>query len=247
MGHRTEVDQFADTRSFGFVERRQCNHGCCEPGVVVGLMAEDLQRRLVVLIGRPRRLVRPATCVAHRQFDCRVLRVKTAPPEGCDGADDHFRAIANEGIEVDAEFLERPTVEVGHDDVCLVDQWLEAVRTVGRVTGIDHHRPLVGVEREEHATCVGVRVRGERPTSAGLVPMGRLDLDHVGAQIGQQTTGEGSRRQVAQLEHANTGERAGDGGGVHPGILSSRAAAPSGRSGRRISVDPAWSKRWGAS
>ncbi len=55
---------------------------------------------------------------------------------------------------------------------------------------IEHEAALVAVERDKaHALAVADRRRG-----AAHVALQRLDLDHVGAHVGEQRAGERARR-----------------------------------------------------
>ena len=62
--------------------------------------------------------------------------------------------------------------------------------------------PLVRVEVDEQPALVRVgSIARERPTVAGPVAAWRLDLDHVGADIGQQLRGVGGRHARPALDH----------------------------------------------
>ena len=97
------------------------------------------------------------------------------------------------------------------DHVGPADQGLEGRAGRGRL------------EVEGHATLAPL-ARGEDPLDvAHLVAGGRLHLDHVGAQVGQQHGAEGPGQEVPQIEHAEPLERR--------RAPSGRDAAPDG--GRR--------------
>ena len=70
------------------------------------------------------------------------------------------------------------------------------------VAGIQHRASLVGVVKGERDGGA----RHARPCTAGRAAAGGLDLQYVGAEVGQQP---GDRLAVAdrQVEHAHTGQR----------------------------------------
>ena len=70
---------------------------------------------------------------------------------------------------------------------------------------IDDDAALVTVEACE---ILVVRTKGAGTDRARDVALARLDLDHVGAKIGQQQAAIGPRQHVADLEDADAGERA---------------------------------------
>ena len=74
---------------------------------------------------------------------------------------------------------------------------------VGRFGPVDHDRALAPVvlPEEERGLGVGI-VAGERPQAAGGAALGRLDLDHVGAQAGQLKSGV-RRQLIGDLDDAN--------------------------------------------
>ena len=68
---------------------------------------------------------------------------------------------------------------------------------------VEHQAALVAVERgEAHALAVADRRRG-----AAHVAARRLDLDHVGAHVGEQRAAQRAGDEVRQLDDADAGER----------------------------------------
>jgi hypothetical protein len=68
---------------------------------------------------------------------------------------------------------------------------------------VEHEAPLVAVERREaHALAVAQGRRG-----AAHVARRRLDLDHVGAHVGEQRPGERAGNEVGKLDHPYPFER----------------------------------------
>jgi hypothetical protein len=71
--------------------------------------------------------------------------------------------------------------------------------------GVEHDTSLVAVERlEQHARAVV-----QRRHAAHVVALGRhLDLDHVGAEVGELRGGVRPRHEPGEVEHPDTIEQA---------------------------------------
>ena len=110
---------------------------------------------------------------------------------------------------------------------------------------VEADRPAVPVHPEEVGGVVAVE---GRPPGSGVVPgAGSLDLEHVGAEVGEDPAGVRPGQHPGQVEHPDAGQRAGRGrhrgpagagvqrsgevDGDHGPILGSRAraGAPPGR------------------
>jgi hypothetical protein len=73
---------------------------------------------------------------------------------------------------------------------------------------VEHHRALVAVGVEEDRAHAGI---AERPRLADDIAVGRLDLDHVGAEVAEDLRRERSHHHRGEVEDADAGERAGHG------------------------------------
>ena len=130
-----------------------------------------------------------------------------AQPEGGD-RDPHQRGpLALQVHRVDAELAEpvgRPSVE---DHVGVARKFAQPTGRC-RVAGIDDDAALARVVEPVGGTAGGVGAAvEERAEPADRGPAGRLDADHVGAEIAEQARAEGAT-QVGQVEHAQARERA---------------------------------------
>jgi len=81
---------------------------------------------------------------------------------------------------------------------------VEQRRTVGLLLQVQHHRPLVAVPRHE-GRALAVHEGRHR---AGGVAGGRLDLDHLGAVVGQQHGAVRAGQMAGQVQHQQMIERA---------------------------------------
>src|SRR5262249_54836904 len=117
--------------------------------------------------------------------------------------------------------------EVLDQDIRLVAQREKAMPALG-IVEVDRGATLVGVAEEKGQGAIGSGpVVHEGRTEAARFAAGRLDLDHVGAEIGEEAARKRTA-QIGELDHANVGER--------PGALH-RVATSNPRSGSRDRSD----------
>src|SRR5215510_4930308 len=109
-------------------------------------------------------------------------------------------------------------------------------RLASRLADIDGDRPLAAVDRQIGRGLAGlaslrILVRDAQP--AHVVAMdGMLDLDHVGAEIGQHLAGPGAGEHAAEIEHADMRQATG-----HGKCLQSHASAAASWNGRPSTND----------
>ena len=101
--------------------------------------------------------------------------------------------------------------------------WSISVAAPGRAE-IDADRPLAGVLLREVARQV-VDLAADVP---GHVALGWLDLDHVGAEVGQHPADERPGEDAGEVEHLDAGQRI-----RHDGPISRCMALPPRWSARR--------------
>ena len=74
-----------------------------------------------------------------------------------------------------------------------------------RLLEVDRDRPLAAIGRDEQGGELAGRV--DRLAAAPRdVAAERLDLDHVGALVGQEHRGEGAGHHAGEVDHLNTGQ-----------------------------------------
>ena len=106
------------------------------------------------------------------------------------------RRVDREHVAVaDAETVGDAGTEALDDDIGLACE-VEGAGPVGRVLQVEHDAALVGVEAHEQ---LGVPAHRVAPR--------RLDLDHVGADLGKELRGIGPRPPDAEVEDAQTGQK----------------------------------------
>jgi hypothetical protein len=192
------VDPLAAPRPLAQGEGRLDRDGAVEAGEDVGIGDAGLLRRAAGLAG-------DVHDPAHRLDDEVVAGaggVGTVLPEAGDRAVDDARVLRGDGGVVEAEPGEAADLEVLDHDI---GRGGEAARggEVLRVAEVEGDRALAAVGRVE----VGGRaILGEgRAPAAGLVALGRLDLDDVGTEIGERLADPRAGEHAGELEHLQSG------------------------------------------
>ena len=175
-----------------FVEEgsdRQRGH---QAGVVAGLMAAQGDRRAVDVSGAGRHLVDESAAVGEREFAGGRSRAGSREAVGRDRGDDQVRRRLRWRFAVDDQGVGGPEQAVEGAAIVLVVQ-------------VEHDSPFarIAVEEERRAFRVGA----VRP--AGGVARGRLDLDHVGAEVGKQLAAVRAGDALGEFDDPQTREGAG--------------------------------------
>ena len=122
--------------------------------------------------------------------------------------DDQARSQRGEGLAVEAPAVEAVGRVVGGDDVGGGDQLADQLLALGRVD-VQRDGPLAGAAVLEHAVRVerddGGRLRAD--VADRVEPVLRLELDHVGAEVGQQPGGERAGDGPREVDDAHAGQR----------------------------------------
>ena len=113
-----------------------------------------------------------------------------------------FRA---QHVVADAPFVERARLEILDQDVGGL-QHLHQHRAAAFGGEVEADRALVAVDADEIG---GVLVVEGRAPVAHLVAGGRLDLDHVGAVVGEDLRAIGAAEHAREIDHAQACHRAG--------------------------------------
>ena len=171
-----------------------------EPRRLVGQRHRRQQRlavRLAVDGGEP----------AHRLGDRREpgppgVRAVLAEPR--DARDDEPRVAGVQHVGAEPELLQPPGPEVLDEHRCVGDEAEQDV-AVGVVLEVEDDRALAAVgELEPQPLAVALVAPRHR---AQAVAVGALDLDHVGAEVGEVAGAVGAGDHRRQVEHADVGER----------------------------------------
>jgi hypothetical protein len=104
---------------------------------------------------------------------------------------------------VEVPLLQPPGTEVLDEDVALCGQ-LSDESLVGRVVKVGGNRQL-SPRLNQVPERVGF-VPGHPPTAQGVAAVRVLDLDDLGAEVGEQSSGEWPGDQGPELEHPQVGE-----------------------------------------
>ena len=105
-------------------------------------------------------------------------------------------------VDAETEALHGAGPEILHQHVRLRDQLGENL-AAGRALDVDRQRALAAVGRDEQRGELAVLVDGGA-AAPGDIAADRLDLQHVGALVGQKHRRERARHHACQIEDANT-------------------------------------------
>ena len=123
-----------------------------------------------------------------------------AVQEALAGGDDQLGVFGAQRLGVVAELAQRDVAEVLHEHVGAGDELIERGAALG-AGGVEHDRFLAAVEGGEEGAAHAAQV-------ARLVALGRLDLDHLGAEEGEEHAAGRAHDHVGHLDHADPGKGA---------------------------------------
>src|SRR5215510_7225713 len=127
-----------------------------------------------------------------------------AGAEALDRGHDHARIGLVDVLPGQPHAVERAGREILHQHVAVLDQPIEDLLALGML-GVDGDRTLVAVEHGE-IEAVGAFDVAQLATR-DIAHAGPLDLDHVGAHIGEQLRAGRARLHVGEIEDAHAVER----------------------------------------
>ncbi len=145
---------------------------------------------------------------AHRldqRAETRQRRVRPGLAEAGDAHDDESGIFREQHIGAEPDLLERARPKILDQHVRAGDEAQQCVlRAV--VAEVEHDRALVA------RVGLPVQLPASVTPVAQRIARGRLDLDDVGAEIGELKRKHVAGDQPRQVEHAHTGQRSGGGG-----------------------------------
>ena len=165
---------------------------------IADLRAGDERRALAEAGGRGR----AAGALGDVLVDLAVL-VGTGA-EALDRGDDHARIELVDMLEGQPHAVERAGREILHQHVAVLHQPVEDFLALGML-GVDGDRALVAVEHGEIEAVGALHVA--QLAARDVADAGPLDLDHVGAHIGEQLGAGRPRLHVGEIEDAHAVER----------------------------------------
>ena len=179
-------------------QRRQDRVGCEHPGGYVSNRHSDLGGGTVRHPGdthQPRGALRDLVIAGQRRL---VLAVTA------DRRVDELGLARSELLWPQAEARGSPRLETLHHHVRCHRQGARG-RPPSPGLQVEHHAPLVAVDRQEVA---GLAFDEWGPPLTRMVASpGRLQLDHVGAQVAEQHRAVGTRQRVGEIQDADALER----------------------------------------
>jgi hypothetical protein len=148
-----------------------------------------------------------------------VLLMRTAVPVAAHPGEDHVRDEFTHGVVGQPPPLHHPRGEVLGDDAAAPDQLAGEGAALG-LAHVDRHAELAPAVVVEQPALVGVRVGVllavgaddalvDRQLAGGVEPVAVLDLDDLGAVVGEHPGGDRTDPHPAEVGHADAGQRAG--------------------------------------
>jgi hypothetical protein len=119
-----------------------------------------------------------------------------------DAAVDEARIPGRERVPIEREPRERGAAEVRHEDVRAVEEPVGDFARLGPPE-IEHDAAFAAVVELERRVRRQLHPRRRQVEPAERVAVGRLDLDDLGAPVGEHPAGRGARDPHAELDHAN--------------------------------------------
>ena len=205
VGHR-DVDELALAGAVALAQRDEDpDRGHQRPAAEVGDLARGLHRRPVALAGQAEQPDEPE--VVH--VVAGAVAVGAVLPVAGDRAVDEPGVLLAQPLVADAEAVHHAGAEALHQHVGLAHEPQQHLAPLLALE-VEADRALVAVEREEQrgaGALLGALVARRRPAHVVAEPR-VLDLEHVGAEVGEQARAEAARQQPREVEHADAVERA---------------------------------------
>jgi hypothetical protein len=110
------------------------------------------------------------------------------------------------GLGPDADLVDHARPQVLDQNVRRVSQPMQLGDVVGRFQ-VEHDRALVAVLAVEIERGHAIRPERRAPDARIVAALGLLDLENVGAHVGQQHAGQRPGQRLAHLDDANSIQR----------------------------------------
>ena len=185
--------------------------GGVQPGQDVGerdaRLLRPAARQRVALAGHRHQ---PAHALDH-EVVAGALGVRAGLAEAGDRAVDQARIGLRQALVVEAVFLQPADLVVLDQNVGLLRQ-LDDERAAPLACDVDGDRLLAPVGGHEIGALAGrrpVRDEGRAPAARVVAAAGPLDLDDVGAHVGQCLRRPGAGQDAGEIEHAQMRQRGG--------------------------------------
>ncbi len=143
---------------------------------------------------------------AHRlrdQIEAAAMAVGSGPAKAGERAVDQARIALAQLLVVEAELRERARPVVLDHDVGILEQARQHP-LAARGLEVEHDAPLVAVDHHERGRLA---VDHRQPAPGVVAARDLLDLDHVGAHVGQHQRAGRPRHDVCQIDHLEAGKR----------------------------------------
>jgi hypothetical protein len=182
------------------VERRQHGLRRVHAGEQVHRGHAELQRRLVGLAVQRHQ----ARFALHHEVVARARGLGAGAVVARDRAVDEARVLLAQLLVAQAQLVDAAELEVLDHHVALLRKVARDLLAFGRLQ-VERDRALVAVDAVEVG---GLGLAHAQAPVARVVAAARvLDLDHLGAHVGQHHAAPGARQDAGQVEDAHAGKR----------------------------------------
>ena len=216
-GQKIDVDHLPHAGAFGMAQRR---HHRKRPGQCRHLVGQGNRRQQ----RRATRLAHQVGQAAQRlgnRGETGMQGIGAVLAETADLQDDQRRIARQQIVRREPERGKLARSHVLDQHIRAVQQGAE-LRLAGVGLQVHHHRPLVAVDQFPEI-AVGL-ILADPAHPPGRIPRRGLDLDHVGAVVGQIAGNPRCRDHGRQFDHPNPCQRRGHGVGPVTGRHGSRTA-----------------------
>ncbi len=200
------IDEAAATGALALGERGEDADRGIDAGENIG---DRHPRALRLAVGRSRQLHDAAHALGH-EVVARARGVGPGLAEAGDGAVDQARVVLGQALVVEAEFGEPADLEIldqhvgasrelADDAASILALEIQLDRALAAVGGVEIGSPEMA--------AVGRLHKGGAPAAGVVARALALDLDDVGAEIGENLPCPGPRQDAGKLEHTYSGQR----------------------------------------
>ena len=186
-------------------QRRQNADRRIDAGEDVGSRHADPHRRAVGVAGH----AHDAADALRHEIVAGARRRRPGLAEAGHRAIDQSRIVSRQARVIEAELLQAADLEILDQHVGARHQFLDDALALGRgEIGLDRALAAIGAMKIGGAemTAVGRLDEGRTPGARVVAGAGALDLDDVGAEIGEQLARPRTCQNPGQLQHAQTSQ-----------------------------------------
>src|SRR5579875_564335 len=141
----------------------------------------------------------------HQRVIARAIAERPDPPESAEIAIDEARLLGGQDRGGKPKFVKRTEFQILHHHVHALENKASQSGNLGRIREIDGNPALGAIDRLEG--CRGAAPKWRSPVTAVVSFIGVLELDHIGAKLAEDHSGDRRGNAMPDLEHRNACQR----------------------------------------